>query len=185
LLIGQPKELLPVPSRRRLTRTSLAVAIAVSSLGVLAAACGDDDSTAPTPTPAASGPACEPVGAGGGAEIAVTLDEWSVVAEPATASAGAVTFGIANEGAEPHELVVVRAASPDALIVVEGKVDEDALPDGAFVGEVEGFPAGEACEGTFELTAGTYVLFCNIVEEHDGEREGHFTEGMATTFVVT
>ena len=61
----------------------------------------------------------------------------------------------------------------------------ELLPKGAFVGEVEGFAGGESCDGTFELTAGDYVLFCTITEEEaDGTTENHFAEGMATTFTV-
>ena len=132
-----------------------------------------------------SAAACEPVGDGGGSAVAVALDEWSVVPEPTSVAAGSVTFAADNVGEEPHELVVVKAASADELTVVDGKVDEEALPEGAFIGEIEAFPAGETCEGTFELTAGDYVLFCNIFEEHDGERHSHFEQGMHTEFTVS
>lgn len=166
-----------------------------SMLGMLAtvtvavAGCGDVESSS-SPSSDATGstagaPVCEPVGDGGGSEVAVTLDEWSVAAAPATAPAGMVTFDIRNRGEEPHELVIVRDVAPKALTVVDGKVDEDALPDGAFIGEVEAFPAGETCTGTFELTAGSYTLFCNIAEEHEGHPESHFEAGMVTTFEVS
>lgn len=40
-------------------------------------------------------------------------------------------------------------------------------------------------EGTFDLDEGTYVLFCNILEEEDdGTFESAFQEGMSTTFTV-
>ena len=159
-------------------RLLLALVLAV----VAVPACGGDDGSEES---AAEGAACEPVGDGGGTEVVVTLDEFSVAAEPASVAAGAVTFDVRNDGEEPHELVVVRAASTSELTVVEGRVDEDALPAGAFIGEVEAFAAGETCEGTFDLAAGTYVLFCNIAETEDGHLESHFEEGMATTFEVT
>lgn len=161
------------------------VAVVAAGLG----ACGDDEgstgSGSGSGTVGASGVgACEPVGDGGGTEVGVTLDEWKVVASPASVAAGKVTFDVRNEGEEPHELVVVRAESASELKIVDGKVDEDALPAGAFVGEVEAFPAGQTCKGTFELTAGSYVLFCNIVETHEGKPESHVQEGMVTTFEV-
>lgn len=171
---------------RRGTWSTLVV---LAGVAVAVAGCGADGSTS-SPTSAGAGAsgsaasACEPVGDGGGAKVAVTLDEWSVTAVPTTAPAGKVTFDVRNGGAEPHELVVVRGVASDDLSVVDGKVDEAALPDGAFIGEVEAFPAGETCSGTFELAAGSYTLFCNIVEEHEGQPESHFEEGMVTTLEV-
>lgn len=158
-------------------------------VGLAAAGCGGDDSAddpvaAAGDGSAAEAGACEPVGDGGGAVVDVTLDEWQITAEPASAPAGRVTFEAHNAGAEPHELVVVRGGSTDELTIVDGSVDEGTLPAGAFIGEVEPFPAGETCTGTFELTAGRYLLFCNIVEEHDGQQESHVQEGMVTTFEV-
>ena len=160
-----------------------------------AGACGDDDggsaAASASGSASASAPAsgsaiseCEPVGDGGGTPVGVVLDEWSIEADTASVEAGDVTFEVSNEGEEAHELVVVRAESPDDLTIADGRVDEEALPEGAFIGEVEAFPAGTDCEGTFELEAGDYVLFCNILEDHEGEAESHVEEGMVTTLEV-
>lgn len=130
--------------------------------------------------------ACAPVGDPAAADttIDVELDEWSVTA-PTSVAAGAVHLAAANVGDEPHEVVVVQADSIEALPALDGEgVDEAQLPDGALLGEIEAFPAGETCDGVFDLTPGTYVLFCNIVEEEDGEIEDHFALGMATTLTV-
>ena len=162
-------------------------AAAVVAIGMLAACGDDDDAEGATDDTEVEGTepevACEPVGSGG-TELAVALDEWSVTPAQATAAPGAVRFVAANQGEEPHELVVVRAPSPADLTVVDGQVDEGALAEDDFLGEIEAFPAGESCEGTFELTAGTYVLFCNIAEEEDGALESHFELGMQTTLLV-
>ena len=87
--------------------------------------------------------------------------------------AGTVTFEARNTGEDAHELVVVRAADPASLpLAADGTVDEDKLPEGAFVGEIEAFPAKQTLPGTFELAAGSYALFCNILEtEADGAKE--------------
>jgi hypothetical protein len=162
--------------------------VALTTVGVIGVGCSDDEAAEATTESSAhsesAASACQPVGDGGGTAVTVTLDEWSVAAMPASVSAGAVTFDVRNDGEEPHELVVVRGVAPEALTVVDSRVDEDALPDGAFIGEVEAFPAGETCNGTFELAPGSYTLFCNIVEQHDGEPESHVESGMVTTFEV-
>jgi hypothetical protein len=130
---------------------------------------------------------CEPVGDSSTSDetVAVTLDEWSVSPESESVSAGTVTFDVANEGEDAHELVVVRAGTVDSLPLNDDEiVDEEGLPEGAFIGEVEAFPSGESCEGTFELEPADYVLFCNIVEQEEGEIENHFQLGMSTEFTV-
>lgn len=133
--------------------------------------------------------ACQPVGdpATARAKMDVTLDEWSVQTAQPSVAAGPVTFTAQNAGEEPHELVIVRAAGdPGALPVDEqGAVDEEKLPPGARIGEIEAFPSGTSCQGTFELPAGDYVLFCNIVEQHGGEQHVHYPLGMRTKLTVT
>jgi len=121
-----------------------------------------------------------------GGTIDVALGEWVVKVDPASVSAGEVTVVADNQGAETHELVIVRANSASDLPVDEnGKVLEDELEAGTFIGEIEEFAAGSSQEDTFDLEAGTYILFCNIVEEEsDGTFESHFQEGMHTTLTV-
>ena len=183
-------------SRRRLAAVVLALAL-------LPAGCGSDDGAGVRSTGAeasgsgtgsgsgtASGQAaaCKPVGnaAGSDATIAVELREWSVVPARADVPAGTITFDAANTGQEAHELVVVRADDPAALpLAADGTVDEEKLPAGALVGEVEPFPAKQRCTGTFELAAGRYVLFCNILEtEADGSKQNHYANGMRAGFEV-
>lgn len=122
--------------------------------------------------------------AGADTTVAATLDEFTIAVDPASAAAGAIGFVTENAGEEPHELVIARGVPAD-IEVVDGAPDEAALGD-AVIGEIEAFPAGETCEGTYELAAGDYVLFCALVEEEeDGTVESHFEEGMVTTFAVS
>ncbi len=127
--------------------------------------------------------ACEPVGdpSTASTRVDVTLDEWSVQVPQPRVAAGRVAFTAQNVGKQPHELVIVRADDPGALPVdQQGAVEEEKLPPGALIGEIEAFPSGETCQGTFDLPPGEYVLFCNIVDQHEGQQHVHFKLGMRT-----
>ena len=132
---------------------------------------------------------CEPVGdiATATSRVDVTLDEWTIEVGAPSATTGQVGFAAENVGKEPHELVVLTGVEADALpLDDDGALDEAQLPDGALIGEIEPFPAGESCDGVFELPPAEYVLVCNISEvEEDGTVESHLKQGMLTTFTVT
>ncbi|MGH9040029.1 MAG: hypothetical protein ACRDZ3_07350 [Acidimicrobiia bacterium] len=120
-------------------------------------------------------------------EVMVALNEWKVLPEPTQVAGGITTFVAENTGVELHELVIAKGDDPAALPKDDqGAMDEEQLPEGALIGEIEGFPAGQVCEGNFTLQSGKYVLFCNIVEtEADGTSEAHYAEGMYTAFTVS
>jgi uncharacterized cupredoxin-like copper-binding protein len=106
--------------------------------------------------------------------VAVDLNEWTVASTPATASAGSVTFNVANKGAQIHEFVVVKTdLKADALPVVDNKIDESTLTP---VDEIEDIAAGATPTLTVDLAAGHYVLLCNI--------ETHYSQGMHADFDV-
>ena len=171
-------------------------------LALLLPGCGSDDGAGVRNGASASGSgaasgsgtasgqaaACKPVGdaAKSDATVAVELKEWTVLPARADIPAGTITFGADNTGKEAHELVVVRADDPAALpLAADGTVDEEKLPEGAFVGEIEAFPAGQHCTGTFALPAGRYALFCNLlVTAADGSKENHYANGMRARFEV-
>jgi hypothetical protein len=120
-----------------------------------------------------------------GASVDVTLSEFIVEPDPTTEDAGEIEFVGDNQGGEIHELVVVRADGADALPTDDdGAVDEAQLEEGALIGEIEDIEAGSSKSVSLDLEAGSYVLFCNITEEEDGEVESHFAEGMHADFQV-
>lgn len=155
-------------------KRSAVVVAGILALVVALGACGNDDDDA------------DGDGGGDGAtEIDVTLSEFVVEPDSSLASAGEVTFSAENVGSDPHELVVARDGDASALPTdADGAVDEAALDPDQLIGEIEEFDPGNTEVGTFDLEPGSYVLFCNIVEEEDGEIESHFAEGMFTTFQV-
>jgi hypothetical protein len=186
-------------------RVHLWVAVAVPII-LMASACGRDDgasvrridegspgtasgtvsgsASAPgSPSGSASAPAGAPIDpATAGMRVAVTLDEWNVVPESDQAAAGVIAFDTTNEGEIPHELYITRAENAASLPTApDGSVEEDQLPAGSFVGEIEEFPSGTTQIAAFEMQPGTYVLFCNIADDTGV----HFKEGMHTTFTVT
>lgn len=136
----------------------------LTAVALVATSCGDDE----------------------GGTVEVTLQEFAVGAQPATIGAGEVTFEATNTGPDDlHELVIVRTdlgaislpTNPDGSVDEEGEGIE-------LIGEIEEFPVGETESATFDLEAGSYVLFCNIVEQEDGETESHYQEGMRLDFTV-
>jgi uncharacterized cupredoxin-like copper-binding protein len=122
-----------------------------------------------------------------GAEVGVTLQEWAVVPDALTVSAGSVTFSAENMGpVDPHELVVVRTdiAASDLPTREDGGFDEDA--EGVeIIGEIEEFEVGSSESATWDLDPGHYALLCNLVELEDGETEAHYQLGMWIDFEVT
>lgn len=122
----------------------------------------------------------------GGETVDVVLSEFIIEPDPTEAAAGEIDFETDNQGGEVHEFVVVRAPSAEDLPTdADGAVDEDQIPEADQLGEIEDIEAGDSPTLTVDLKTGDYVLFCNIVEEEDGEVESHFVEGMHTTFAIS
>lgn len=117
--------------------------------------------------------------------VKVTLQEWAVSTEVATAPAGALTFAVTNEGpADVHEFVVIKTD----LSLTALPTDSDGAVDEAgggmeVIGEIEDVAVGASPELKVTLEPGAYVLICNIYDAT--EKEAHYQEGMRTSFTVT
>jgi uncharacterized cupredoxin-like copper-binding protein len=119
-------------------------------------------------------------------KISVQLQEYTMIVRPTTVKAGKVELTIKNAGTMTHEMVLVRTADVDALPRVKaatadravGDVDEEAIPESDKPGEAE-VKHGQTVTKTLNLTAGTYVMFCNIdTKLPDGTTLNHFQRGM-------
>jgi uncharacterized cupredoxin-like copper-binding protein len=156
------------------TRRAVASVIAIGSI---LAACGGGGTSSAAPSAAASP-------AGEGATVNVTLQEWAVVPDAASASAGTVTFSVTNKGPEDvHEFVILRTDLDAGSLPVDanGVVSEEG--EGiAVVDEIEDIPVGATQELPATLEPGKYVLLCNIYSEE--EQEAHYTMGMRINFTV-
>jgi len=126
------------------------------------------------PPAATATPAPTTIAAPPGAEfVSVQMAEFSMT--PAVdAAGGGITFRVANDGAVPHEFVVLRSdLAAAALPQAAGVVDESQVD---VVGRVDQWPGGETRDATFTLTPGRYILICNL--------PGHYQLGMSAAFTV-
>jgi uncharacterized cupredoxin-like copper-binding protein len=157
------------------------IATSVILAGLLVAACGDDDE-------GDSGATATPGGtpAGGGAEVDVTLQDFSVIPDADSAVAGEISFNVENIGPDHmHELVIVKTdLEPDALPTLDdGSMDETG--EGVeVIDEIEEFSVGETQSITVDLEAGSYALICNVVHHEEGETFVHYELGMRTGFTL-
>ena len=154
-------------------RISIGLLIIVATTAI---ACGgDDDDSSPAPTAAAAtqAPTATQAPAAAGS-VGVTVTEWSLEPAQSSIAAGEVTFDVANGGTVPHEFVVIRTdADPTALPLAAGAADESSLD---VVGRSDMIDGGSSASVTFELSAGSYVLICNI--------PAHYGLGMSAAFTV-
>jgi uncharacterized cupredoxin-like copper-binding protein len=128
-----------------------------------------------------------------GTSATVALSEFKMTTHPAVVKAGAVTFQVSNIGSIVHELVLVRYPSVAALPRVTkpggeravGDVDEEAIPEADKPGETGDVPPGKKVTKSFDLSPGTYVMFCNIdIKNPDGTVTNHFQKGMSATITA-
>jgi uncharacterized cupredoxin-like copper-binding protein len=91
-------------------------------------------------------------------------------------SPGAVVVRVTNHGPDRHELIVVRVRGNGLPLRADGMtINEEALQR-AEVGVLEPGAPGSVRELHVNLSAGRYVLFCNM--------SGHYMGGMHTMLVV-
>ena len=132
-------------------------------LAGMATACTQADDTADTMADTgafAAPPAPAAADTGQAARtVHVVLNEWRVSPSETTLAPGAVTFHVMNEGQNQHALEVQRGS--------------DEWQSG-------NSPAGGTGTVTVNLTAGTYTLYCPIVDS----RGNHRQMGMQATITV-
>jgi uncharacterized cupredoxin-like copper-binding protein len=121
-------------------------------------------------------------GGGGGNSVKATAADFTITLDSSTAKAGEVTFSITNDGPSVHEFVVFRTdLAADQLPTTE---DENGIPivdeegEGVeHVDEVEDIAVNATQELKVTLTAGTYVVLCNL--------PAHYQQGMHATLTVS
>jgi hypothetical protein len=157
--------------------------VAMSALfgGTVVAGCAADflDSAPVTGPATCHDPASLPAGA---STLDVSLKEWSVTLSRPTVAAGLVNIVAHNDGTMTHELLVFRGNSEaDLPHNADGSLNEDLVSRVDTTGEISEFDQGTTCGRTYKLSAGHYVLLCNIVEAD----VVHLKNGMVATLTVT
>lgn len=150
-------------------RKSFALVVAALASAAVIGCGGDDEGDGDGATSAAD---AESTAAASGS-LTIEMGDFFFDPKDATTAAGSVEISAPNVGQVEHELVLFRSdADPAALPVAGGEVDEAALEKqgGENVGEIEEVAPGATKSGSFELTAGKYVMFCNL--------PAHYTQGM-------
>ena len=111
-------------------------------------------------------------------KITGDVHEWGINISAHKATAGDVTFAIANFGSIAHEFIVVKTDYELGKIPVgdNGRFDEDG--DGVkAIDEIKEFSVNTSEVLTVNLEPGNYQLLCNI--------EGHYQNGMFTDLTVS
>lgn len=156
---------------RALPATLLPLAL----VAVLATGCGGGDKKSDTSTaaPATSTANTAAAAPATGGPISVSETEYKITPAAIVAKAGKVTFNVRNEGAIPHEFVVVKTDKQAADLLKGSKADETGS-----VGELSEQQLGvkSSASLTLDLKAGHYALICNL--------PGHYQGGMRADFTV-
>lgn len=118
--------------------------------------------------------------------IAVTVREFNIGLDHASAPRGVVIFSVHNTGEDHHEFLVIKTDLAPGNLPTED--DGSYHENGAgtqLLDEIEDVGPGETKELRIRLDPGHHVLICNMVQiEDDGSVEVHYMEGMRVQFNV-
>lgn len=166
----------------------VAMAILVTSAALGALACGEDKDSGDTAATATAGETSASPQATQSQEtpaagvVNVSLVEYQVRPDVATASAGQVIFNARDLGSNKHELVIVKTElAPEALPIKDDGSFDEAAADVQVVDKIEELEPQGTGSVTTNLEAGAYVLICNVVDQSGS----HYDLGMRTAFEVT
>jgi uncharacterized cupredoxin-like copper-binding protein len=151
-----------------LALAAIATAIAVSGCGSSTASTASASNVNQT---AAGASAATASGAKLGHTVDASLNEWSITTKAPEVKAGKVTISATNDGAAPHELVVLKTDKPADSLGNGSRVSEKDS-----VGEVSDVKPGKSGKTTLDLKPGKYVLICNL--------PGHYMQGMKASLTV-
>ena len=180
--------MLPLRGRLRV-QTALTVGVFAVGVPLVLGGCGSDKVAVPSSVASATA-----------ADGTFTLNEFTIKPGSQSLSSGKVLLTANNVGSEEHELVLVRtSAVTDLPTKADGSVDEDKIAETDKIGEIEHVMSHQTKSRTFQLDPGTYVAFCNLIDQMgagsmmngnmgSGQNMGrghvHFARGMYQLIVV-
>lgn len=117
------------------------------------------------------------------ADVTMKLADYSfTLSTPLTA--GSHTIRVENDGAQPHEVEIVRLAPGKSAADVAVWVDHQyGPPPGEPLGGVPAIPVGTHAYVTFDFTPGQYALLCFVPDIKDGKP--HAAHGMVKQISVS
>jgi hypothetical protein len=135
-----------------------------------------------------------------------TVNEFTIKLSQPILEGAPVKITVNNIGGEEHEVVIVKASAiSDLPTKPDGSVDEEKIPPSAKMGEIAQVYPNKSKSADFTLAAGSYVAFCNLIDQmgagsmmDSGSMMGgtnasampktghvHFARGMYLLFTVT
>jgi uncharacterized cupredoxin-like copper-binding protein len=149
----------------------VALVIAAANLIVVAAKLDGKSSSRAAPAAATASQPAAPAALATPGKVGVALKEFTLKPTPTEAPAGRVTFNVRNNGAVPHEFVVLKTDKPAGSLLKGAEADEAGN-----VGEIGDVQPGAAKKLVLKLKAGHYALICNL--------PGHYRAGQHADFTV-
>jgi uncharacterized cupredoxin-like copper-binding protein len=128
--------------------------------------------------PASGGSAGAPVPAGKNAVNVVETDFHIAMSQTAFPANTRITFVVHNDGAVPHELIIVKAPSSGSNLPLKPDADVNEGTPG-LTSELDtgsSLAPGESRALTADMPAGHYVAVCNL--------PGHYKLGMRVDLLV-
>lgn len=118
-------------------------------------------------------------------KVDIEAFEYRYEGLPSEVPAGPVSFALANEGVEEHEIVIFRRADgvSESLEELLAMPEDEVFSKIEFTGVAFGAPDTTAYT-TVDLAPGTYFVVCFIPVGGGEEGPPHAMEGMTGTFVV-
>lgn len=155
--------------RYRSTLILVLVVAAIAAVVVVGCGDGDDGGDEGTTTGADTGTA---------GTVTIKMGDYFFDPKDVTVEAGSVTISAPNEGEVEHELMLLKTNTDPAKLPTgsDGGVEEKLHEAAEENGDIADIGPGETGSGTFDLTPGNWVMFCNI--------PGHYAQGMYGSVTV-